>query len=184
MVAVSSIDRLDADLLAALSEDPRRGVGELAARTGVARGTVTARLARLTETGVLQGFDVRVDLGRLGLPVTAFLHLQLAQGALQGITAALERFPEVLEVCITTGASDLVVRVACPGNAELQALVQEVLAVPGVVRTTTEIALTTPVPYRTAPLLAALTAGRGRGRARGGAAAGRAGEVRHPPREV
>ncbi|PPK97725.1 DNA-binding Lrp family transcriptional regulator [Kineococcus xinjiangensis] len=162
---MSSIDRLDADLLAALSEDPRRGISELAALTGVARNTVMARLSRLSETGVLQGYDVRVDLERLGLPVTAFLHLQLAQGGLQEIIDALARFPEVLEICITTGASDLVVRVACPGNAELQAFVQEVLAVPGVVRTTTEIALTTPVPYRVAPLLAALTAGRGRGRA-------------------
>ncbi|GAB7192281.1 Lrp/AsnC family transcriptional regulator [Kineococcus sp. NUM-3379] len=162
---MSSIDRLDAELLAALSEDPRRGISDLAARVGVARNTVSARLARLAQDGVLKGYDVRVDLPALGLPVTAFLHLQLAQGGLQGIIDALARFPEVLEVCITTGPSDLVVRVACPGNSELQALVQEVLAVPGVVRTTTEIALTTPVHYRVAPLLTALTAGRGRGRA-------------------
>ena len=162
---MASIDRLDAELLAALAEDPRRGVSDLAARIGVARNTVSARLARLSESGVLTGYDVRVDLTALGLPVTAFLHLQLAQGGLQGIIDALARFPEVLEICITTGASDLVVRVACPGNSELQALVQEVLAVPGVVRTTTEIALTTPVQYRVAPLLAELTAARGRGRA-------------------
>jgi DNA-binding Lrp family transcriptional regulator len=164
---VSSIDRLDADLLAALIDDPRTGVTELAERLGVARNTVQARVARLTSSGVLHGFTARLDLDALGLPVVAFLHLELAQGALQDVVDGLAERPFVLEVVATTGRSDLTVRVAAPDHAALQALLQEVLDLPGVVRTTTEIALTTPVAYRVGPLLASLTAQRGRGRAGG-----------------
>ncbi|MCU1692876.1 MAG: transcriptional regulator, AsnC family protein [Frankiales bacterium] len=165
LTAVSSIDRLDADLLGALADDPRAGVTELAATLQVARNTVQARLARLTASGVLKGFSARLDLDLLGLPVIAFLHLELAQGALADVIDALTERPYVLEVVATTGRSDLMVRVAAHDHAELQGLLQDVLDVPGVVRTTTEIALTTPVPYRVAPLLAHVTADRGRGRA-------------------
>jgi DNA-binding Lrp family transcriptional regulator len=164
---VTSIDQLDAALLAALTDDPRTGTTELAERLGVARNTVQARLAGLRSGGVLQGFSARLDLGALGLPVIAFLHLELAQGALQDVVDALAERPFVLEVVATTGRSDLSVRVAAPDHAALQALLQEVLDLPGVVRTTTEIALTTPVPYRVGPLLASITAERGRGRAGG-----------------
>lgn len=162
---MGSIDRLDADLLGALADDPREGTSELAVRLGVARNTVQARLARLTSSGVLQGFDPRVDLARLGLSVVAFLHLELAQGTLQDVIDALAEEPHVLEVHATTGRSDLAVRIAARNHAELQAILQQVLALPGVVRTNTEIALTTPVPFRVGPLLAALTEDTGRGRA-------------------
>jgi DNA-binding Lrp family transcriptional regulator len=161
---VSSIDRLDADLLRALSQDPRMAVGELAAATGVTRNTVQARLARLLSSGVVEGFSARLDLARLGCDVVAFVHVELAQAALDGVVAALAAMPSVLEVTATTGRSDLIARVAVSDHAQLQAVLQEVLAVPGVERTTTEIALTTPVPYRVGPLLAALTQERGRGR--------------------
>ncbi|MCW2613698.1 MAG: AsnC family transcriptional regulator [Frankiales bacterium] len=161
---MTSIDRLDAELLSALTDDPREGTRDLALRLGVTRNTVQARLARLSASGVLQGFDPRVDLARLGLTVIAFLHLELAQGALQDVVEALGGLPHVLEVHATTGQSDLAVRVAARSHAELQSVLQEVLALPGVVRTRTEIALTTPVPFRVGPLLAALTQDRGRGR--------------------
>jgi DNA-binding Lrp family transcriptional regulator len=165
MTEMSRIDRLDAELLAVLDEDPRLPVSELATRLRVARNTVQARLTRLTETGVLEGFGARVDLARLGLAVVAFVHLELAQGALQAVIDELRSRPSVLEVNATTGRSDLVVRIAARSHPELQALLQEVLAVPGVLRTATEIALSTPVPYRVAPLLSALTESSGRGRA-------------------
>jgi DNA-binding Lrp family transcriptional regulator len=170
---VSSFDRLDFDLLAALSEDPRTGASELAIRLGVTRNTIQARLHRLADSGVLEGFSARVDLARLGLPVSAFLHLELAQGALQSVIDALRLRPHVLEVNATTGRSDLVVRVAAHSHPELQTVLQDVLAIPGVVHTVTEIALTTPVPYRIGPLIATLTEDRGRGRAQRSDLAGR-----------
>jgi DNA-binding Lrp family transcriptional regulator len=167
---IGSIDRLDADLVIALTEDARTSVSELAARLGVARNTIQARLTRLTESGVVQGYEARVDLTRLGLVVVAFIHLQLAQGALQTVVDALALKPHVLEVNATTGRSDLIVRIAARSHGELQSLIQEVLAIPGVLRSSTEIALSTPVAYRVGPLLGALSRDAGRGRARDGLA--------------
>lgn len=160
------LDRLDADLLALLEDDPRTGVVELAERLGTSRATVQARLSRLRDTGVLRGFRVALDPELLGVPVTALVSIDLSQGALADALVALTAMPHVLEVLTCTGEADLVVRVAAETNSQLQDLIQELLAVPGVVRTTTQIVLTTPVPHRVQPLLRHLTREAGRGRAR------------------
>jgi DNA-binding Lrp family transcriptional regulator len=167
---MTSFDRLDAELLALLAQDPRLSSSELAARLGTTRNTVHARFTRLTESGVLSDFAARLDLERLGVAVLASVHLELAQDAIDAVVTALRHRAHVLEVIATTGRSDLTVRVAARSHAELQAVVQDILAIPGVVHTVTEIALTTPVPYRVGPLLAMLTEASGRGRARPDAA--------------
>jgi DNA-binding Lrp family transcriptional regulator len=61
--------------------------------------------------------------------------------------------PEVLEAHSTTGEGDLLCRVAARNNAHLEAIVQTLLALPGVVRTRTEVALNQRVAYRTLPLV-------------------------------
>jgi DNA-binding Lrp family transcriptional regulator len=162
---MTSIDALDAELIAALSQDPRIGPTELAQRLQVSRNTVHARLARLTTERVLDGFSARVRLSALGLAVEAFVDVELAQGTLTSVVAALAELQNVLEVNATTGRGDLFVRLAARTHEELQGLLQEILAVDGVTRTTTHIALTTPVPYRVEPLLTRLTGAAGRGRA-------------------
>lgn len=48
---IMTIDQLDARLIALLAAEPRLGVLECSRRLGVARGTVQARLDRLTSRG-------------------------------------------------------------------------------------------------------------------------------------
>lgn len=164
---MTNIDQLDAALLTALDADPRAGIRELASRLGVARNTVQARLRKAQDCGVLEGFAARINLPAIGLPVHAFVRMELAQGALLSVVEELRSRAAVLEVHATTGRSDLFVRVASPDHPALQELLHELLAIPGVVRTDTEMALTTPVPFRVGPLLRSLTTGAGRGRAGG-----------------
>ncbi len=149
----SEIDGLDARLLRALADSPRSGVMELARQLQVARGTVQARLDKLRQRGVVTGFGPDLDLRRLGYEVLAFLTLEIAQGALESVVAHLETIPEVLEIHTTTGPGDLLCRVVAPTNADLQPLIARMLASGGVVRTTTQIALTEQLAYRVLPLV-------------------------------
>jgi DNA-binding Lrp family transcriptional regulator len=161
---VTPIDGLDADLIATVADDPRIGATELAKSLSVARNTVQARQSRLEAAGVLSGYTARVDLASIGFAVEAFVDLELAQDSLQQVIAGLAELPNVLEAHATTGRGDLLVRVAARTHEELQLRLQEILALPGVTRTTTHIALTTPIHYRITPLLRALTEEKGRGR--------------------
>jgi DNA-binding Lrp family transcriptional regulator len=157
-LVVGSGSCLDAEILQLLATEPRIGVLETARRVGAARGTVQARLDRLQRTGVIADLAPTIDPAALGFPVTAFLSLEIAQGAGRGaVTAHLAAIPEVIEVHTITGSADLLVRLVSRSNADLQRVIDDVVRDPAVVRTSTVIALDTPVRHRTGPLIRAVT---------------------------
>jgi DNA-binding Lrp family transcriptional regulator len=154
-----TIDELDARLIAALRQNPRVGLLEVARQVGVARGTVQARLAKLEARGVITGHGPEVDPEAMGYAIAAFVFVELSQGRLSEATAALDAIPEVLEADAISGAQDLVCRIVARNTEHLQELVNELLAAPAIRRCTSYIVLSRQVPPRTGPLVAA--AGRG-----------------------
>ncbi|RYH71198.1 MAG: Lrp/AsnC family transcriptional regulator [Alcaligenaceae bacterium] len=164
-----SIDRLDAALLRMLAQDARRGVVELSVTLGVSRNTVQSRLRRLEEAGVLAAYRAEIDLAQAGAPVQAFLALEIQQEMLGDIIDHLTANPQVLEAHATTGREDLLVRVAAPSQAGLQDQIQQIVAIRGVVHSTTTLALTTPLPYRAMPFIEYITRETGWGRSTPGA---------------
>ena len=133
---MTTIDRLDADIIELLTIHPRIGVVELARRLGVARGTVQARMAKLAERGAVTGFGPQVDPARIGYPVLAFIFLEIAQGRLPEAIATLERIPEVLEAYGTTGPRDLLCRVVARDNEHLQEVINTILHTSAIRRST------------------------------------------------
>lgn len=159
-----SIDRLDGELIALLEQDARQGIGELADKLGVSRNTVQSRLRRLTDAGLLQGFTPRLDLVEVGINVEAFAALALDQGKLDDVIELLAAIPEVMEIHATSGREDLLVRIGAVSHAELQELIQRIVALPGVGHSNTTLALTTPLAYRVGPLVTKATKSAGWGR--------------------
>jgi len=151
-----SIDALDADLIRQLANEPRIGVLELARRLNVARGTVQARLDKLQTRGVIRGFGPEIDPAALGYTVTAFITLEIRQrGGHEPVTEHLEHIPEVLELFTISGAGDLLCRVVARSNADLQRVLDQVVAYDGIVRASTFIALAERITFRTLPLVQA-----------------------------
>jgi len=152
----SMIDSLDADLIALLAEQPRIGVLECARRLRVARGTIQARLDKLVSRGVIQGFGPDVSPSALGYAVTAFVTLEIRQPAGHDPVAAhLAQIPEVLEAHTITGSSDLLCRIVARSNADLQRVIDAIVAYQGIERASTIIALAEQIRYRTLPLVRA-----------------------------
>src|SRR6516165_9065446 len=148
------IDGLDARLIDLLTARPRIGVLDASRRLGVARGTVQARLDRLRSRGVVTGFGPDVDPAALGYGVTAFVTLEIRQvGGHDPVTDRLALIAEVLEAHTITGSGDMLCRVVARDNADLQRVIDAIVDVPGVVRTSTVIALAAPVRYRVLPLV-------------------------------
>lgn len=152
-VPETTFDHLDARLVGLLTREPRVGVLEASRRLGVARGTVQARLDRLQSRGVIQGFGPQIDTVALGFGVTAFATLEIRQGRGRDVAEHLSEVPEVLEVHTITGTGDMLCRIVSRDNADLQRVIDQVLGYDGVVRSSTVIALSSPVPYRVLPLV-------------------------------
>lgn len=154
MADARPIDSLDARLLALLAEEPRIGVLECSRRLRVARGTVQARLDRLTGRGVIEGFGPDVSPRALGFGVTAFVTLEIRQRyGHDPVAAHLAEIPELLEAHTITGSGDLLCRIVARSNADLQRVIDLIVSYEGIVRASTIIALAEQIPYRTLPLV-------------------------------
>ena len=147
------VDATDARLLLALSRDPRATVLALSQQLGLARNTVQARLTRLESNGVLGPLDSRVRPEALGYRLSAYVTVQVVQRSLAEVSDALTHIPEVVEVTGLSGVADLLVEVVAKDADDLWRVSEHLLAIPGVQRIDTALALRRFVDHRLGPLL-------------------------------
>ncbi|NYF16214.1 DNA-binding Lrp family transcriptional regulator [Microbacterium sp. AK009] len=150
---MSTLDHVDLELLAALSDDPRATVVALAERLGLSRNTVQARMSRLERTGVFLSYERTISPEALGFPIEAFLSVIVRQADLPRITAELGRVPEIVQVHGLSGQVDLLVRVACRDTQHLFDTDARILAIEGVERTETSLVMGEVIGYRVGPLM-------------------------------
>lgn len=150
-VQAAPLDDVDRRLIATLAEQPRAGVLTLARVLGINRNTVQARLDKLVARGVITGFGPDVSLRAIGYDVLAFVTLEIAQGRTPDVVAHLQEIPEVVEAHMVTGVGDLLCRIVARSNEDLARVINRVLEIAGINRTTTLLALSTPIPTRTLP---------------------------------
>ncbi|MFI1996510.1 Lrp/AsnC family transcriptional regulator [Actinoplanes sp. NPDC020271] len=152
------LDELDARLIELLAAEPRIGVLELSRRLSVARGTVQARLDKLTARGAIKGFGPEVVPAMIGFGVMSFVTLEISQRyGHDAVAGHLAEIPEVLEAHTITGSGDLLCRIVARSNADLQRVIDQIVGYEGITRAHTIIALAELIPYRTVPLTKAAT---------------------------
>jgi len=150
---MSTLDRFDLELLAALSADPRATVVALAERLGLSRNTVQARMARLERAGVFLSYERAISSSALGFPIEAFISAIVRQADLPRITAELAFVPEIVQVHGLSGQVDLLIRVACRDTQHLFDTDARILAIDGIERTETSLVMGEVIGYRVTPLM-------------------------------
>ncbi|MEF3404203.1 Lrp/AsnC family transcriptional regulator [Agromyces sp. CCNWLW203] len=150
---MTGYDAVDKALLTALAPDPRATVVALADRLGLSRNTVQARMARLEASGAFLSFERSMDPAPLGYPIEAFVSVHVRQKLLGEVVDEIGRIPEVIQAHGLSGSIDLLVRVVCRDAHDLFRIDGEILAIDGVERTETSLAMGELIPYRLAPLL-------------------------------
>lgn len=114
------LDQTDWRIIAELQRDGRLSYNQLARLVNMSSPAVAERVRRLEESGVIAGYQARIDPARAGLPLTAFVQLRCALGRCLLKTTSSEDFPEVVEVHKLSGnsCSMLKVRVATMPHLE------------------------------------------------------------------
>lgn len=148
------LDPTDVAIIAALRRDPRVSIAELARAVDIARGTAYSRLDRLEREGVITGYGPDVDEVRAGYSVLAFTTLEISQGSHDETIGRLRRIGEILEIHTVTGGGDLLCRVVARSNDHLHEILQQVVAIPSVTRTETQLSLSSTRRRTAADLLA------------------------------
>lgn len=139
------MDDTDRKLLALLGENARRPVADLARDLGLARSTVQARLERLERTGTITGYALRLGEDATLGQIRATVLLALEPRATGAVIARLARMPEVAAAHTASGRADLVLTLAAPTTAALDAALDRLGTIDGVKSTETLIHLSTKI---------------------------------------
>ncbi|MET7936785.1 Lrp/AsnC family transcriptional regulator [Streptomyces sp. NPDC005322] len=115
-----SPDAIDWRILDALQSNGRAGYAELARTVNMSASTVTERVRRLEEAGVISGYTAVLDPERLGLPVLAFVRLPCPNGKDKPFHDLIATTPEILEAHHVTGEDCFVIKVAARSMRHLE----------------------------------------------------------------
>lgn len=143
------LDETDIHILSELFADARLPVAELARRVGLSAPSVSERIRRLEESGVIQGYSVRVDPRALGLPLAAWLRIRPVPGQLRQVARLLDNLPAIVACDRITGEDCFIARAHVRSVEELERLVDAII--PYAI-TNTSIIQSAPVAQRLPPI--------------------------------
>ena len=137
------LDDTDRRLLAVLLEDARISQRGLAQRIGVAQGTITNRLRRLEELGVIKGYTVLLEPESIGWTMTVITGLRIEKGSMINVQQNIAADPRVFAVYDVTGDYDSMVLARVQSRKDLDDLTKTVFTLEGVQRSFTQVVLNT-----------------------------------------
>jgi Lrp/AsnC family leucine-responsive transcriptional regulator len=130
------LDRFDISILECLQRDARMSLQELSAQVGLSSSPCWTRIKRMEESGVIDGYSVRVNAEKIGLADTVIVQVTLdshSEAALFEFGRALEAIPEVLEAFLVSGDYDYYIRIAVRDTRDYERLLREQLyLIPGI----------------------------------------------------
>lgn len=145
------LDTIDVRLLNALIADARTSVAELARLVGLSPPSVSERIRRMEEAGVIEGYSARVNPEALGLPLAVWLRIRPIPGKLQAVAEIVKELPEIVECDRVTGEDCFVARAHVRSVEDLERLIDQIIPY---AMTNTSIIQSSPVERRLPPLAA------------------------------
>ncbi len=155
------MDAVDRVLVEALRTNGRATYAELARLVGLSGPTVTDRINRLEQAGVIAGYRAVVSPGAVGLGVTALIGVLLSDAAdLEDVGRRLKDVTEIEDCWFVAGEESYLLKVRAADPYGLEKIIGRLNRIRGVARTRTTVALSTkwegrqpPIePLRTTPL--------------------------------
>jgi Lrp/AsnC family leucine-responsive transcriptional regulator len=147
------MDDVDLAIVGMLTSNARATFAEIAERVGLSGPSTADRVRRLEERGILLGYSARVSPEALGLGMTAFIAVTLADNdSRHPFLAGVATIPQVVECHHVAGDDDYLLKVHVDGTRGLEVVISEQLkALPGVARTRTTVVLSTAIERPVSP---------------------------------
>lgn len=137
------MDEIDHKLMSLLRQDARLTVAALAAKLQVSRGTVTNRIRRLEDDGVIVGYTVRLRPDVQHNEIKAWMSIAVDGNQTRAVIASLLGEPGVATLHDTNGRWDLLAELEARSMSELSEILERVRLISGIRSTETNIHLAT-----------------------------------------
>jgi DNA-binding Lrp family transcriptional regulator len=137
------MDDIDQALLALLRQNARMNVADLAYKLKVSRGTVTNRIRKLEDTGVIQGFTVKLRPDSQPDRIHAWMGVLVEGNQTRVVIATLMGEPGVIALHDTNGRWDLLAELEAASMTDLSQILERIRLIKGISSTETNIHLAT-----------------------------------------
>ena len=139
-----SLKDIDLKICAALQQNARLSLSEIADQIGSSVPTVSDHVKRLESDGVISGYHMHLDPTAVGLDVGAFILVDIDSSMnYDAFRKHCRARPEVLEVHAVTGSASHLIKVRTANTAALENLLSAIQRWKGVTRTHTNVILST-----------------------------------------
>ena len=137
------MDEIDQSLIALLRQNARMNVADLAQKLKVSRGTVSNRIRKLEDSGVIQGFTVKLRPDSEPDVIRAWMGVLVEGNQTRLVTASLLGEPGVAALHDTNGRWDLLAEIEARSMADLSQILERIRLIKGIRSTETNIHLAT-----------------------------------------
>jgi Lrp/AsnC family leucine-responsive transcriptional regulator len=139
------VDAVDARILRALAEDARVSVADIARLVGLSGPSVSERIRRLEESGVIEGYTTRINASEIGLPIAAWLRVRPLPGELARVADILRDLSEIVECDRVTGDDCFIAKAHVRSMDHLEQIIDRIIPF---AMTNTSIIQSSPVKRR------------------------------------
>ncbi|SFO84064.1 Lrp/AsnC family transcriptional regulator, leucine-responsive regulatory protein [Chitinophaga sp. YR627] len=136
------MDKFDSKILRLLIENARITGADIARKINLSLPAVTERLRKLSRSGIIDSYTIRVNREKLSLRLLAFINVWIDHSKNTNVKDQLTAIDEVLECHHVAGDYDLLLKVLVTDTAALEnLLVNKIKTIKGITRTSTTIIL-------------------------------------------
>jgi DNA-binding Lrp family transcriptional regulator len=137
-------NEIDQRIVALLRTRARRSFQSIGGDVGLSAPAVKRRVDRLEQRGVIRSYAAVVDPGALGWPTRTFVFV-FCEGRMTAdeVRASVAPHPEVTAAYTVAGEASAVLEVQTRDTAHLEETLERIRDAPGIVRTQTQLVLST-----------------------------------------
>lgn len=144
MNSLHQLDDIDITILDILQKNGRTRRNDLAQAVDLSIPSVSERLKKLEENGIITGYTAFIDPKKVGKDITAFITVTVDSSKhYNSFLDHAKSTDEILEIHSVTGTGTHLIKIRTENTSTLEKLLSKIQAWSGIVNTTTSIVLST-----------------------------------------
>jgi Lrp/AsnC family leucine-responsive transcriptional regulator len=143
------LDEVDSEILVCLSNNARTSTAELARRVGMSSPSVSERVKRLEEAGVIAGYRAIISPAALGRQLAVWLRIRPVPGEMQRVAKIVQGIPEISQCDRVTGDDCFLAKAHVRSVEEMERMIDRIIPY---AMTNTSVIQSSPVEQRLPPL--------------------------------
>ena len=147
------IDASDKSILKILQKDGRASASYISDQIGLSIPAVSDRIKKMQDIGIIKGYEAIIDTKKIGCDVSAFITIVSESSAhFNDVIENAENSSEVVKCYTTTGSGSHILYVVTKNTSSLETLLRKIQSWPGVIRTITNLVLSSYKDFKNLPM--------------------------------